>query len=46
MGDKEDNTEGSSPYACVIKINTVKALQLWRNASKNERKTENCQKKA
>ena len=26
MGDKEDNTEGSSPYACVIKINTVKAL--------------------
>ena len=26
MGDKEDNTKGSSPYACVIKINTGKAL--------------------
>jgi hypothetical protein len=26
MGDKEDNTEGSSPLASVIRIKTIMAL--------------------
>ena len=44
IGDKEDNTKGSSPETCVINNMTEKTLKFRIKSTKNERKSENCQK--